>query len=139
MFTPQLQWFATMTVQVGASFRVKGGPMGTRLIAEVDSVEVTGDRLTASLVGTSAADWVTVAPDRSYGIIDVRLTLETDDGEIVYVEYGGRIEFATGQVVSAPTFQTGAEKYDWLNRIQAVGVGQNGPDQLVYELYEVVR
>ena len=54
------------------------------------------------------------------------------------MEYSGRIDLTTGKVVSAPLFQTGAEEYDWMNRMQAVGVGQNGPDSLVYELYEVV-
>jgi len=138
MATPELKHFATMTVTLGERFVVKDGPVGTRVIAEVGTVEVAGEKLNASMVGSAAADWVTLSPDNSYGMLDVRITLQTDDGEILYVEYGGRIDLASGKVVSAPLFQTGAEKYDWLNRMQAVGVGQNTPEKLVYELYEVV-
>jgi len=139
MSKPELKHFATMVAGLGESYVVKGGPMGTRIVAEVDTVEVSGERLTASMVGKSAADWLTMGPDRTYGVLDVRLTLKTDDDEIIYVEYSGRIDLTNGQVVSAPLFQTGAEKYDWLNRIQAIGMGQNVDGVLTYELYEVAH
>ena len=45
---------------------------------------------------------------------------ETDDGAYIYVEYGGRADMATGLIVTAPTFQTGDERYAWLNRIWRV-------------------
>ena len=138
MASPDLVHFATMTVTLGESFVIKGGPVGTRIVAEVDTVEMSGPKISASMVGKSAADWLTVGPDGSYGTLDVRATLKTDDDEFIYMEYSGRIDLTTGKVVSAPLFQTGAEEYDWMNRMQAVGVGQNGPDSLVYELYEVV-
>jgi len=137
MSNPELVHFATMTVELGESFVIKGGPVGTRIVAEVDTIEITGDRFNASMVGKSAADWLTVGPDGSYGTLDVRATLQTSDDALVYVEYSGRINLQTGAVVSAPLFQTGDENYDWLNRMQAVGIGQNTPDNLIYELYEV--
>jgi len=137
MSQPALVHFATMTVELGESFVIKGGPVGTRIVAEVDTIVVAGPELNASMVGKSAADWLTVGPDGSYGTLDVRATLKTDDDELIYVEYSGRINLTDGSVVSAPLFQTGAEKYDWLNRMQAVGVGHNSPDNLVYEMYEV--
>ncbi len=139
MSNPALAHFATMTVKLGESFVIKGGPVGTRIVAEVDTIEMVGPKITASMVGKSAADWLTVGPDGSYGTLDVRATLKTDDDELIYMEYSGRIDLTTGKVVAAPLFQTGPEKYDWMNRIQAVGVGQNGPDSLVYEMYEVTE
>ena len=137
MANPELVHFATMTVTLGENLVIKGGPVGTRIVAEVDTIAITGERVNASMAGKSAADWLTVGPDGSYGTLDVRATMRTDDDELIYVEYSGRIDLTNGSVVSAPLFQTGAEQYDWLNRMQAVGVGQNGPDSLVYELYEV--
>jgi hypothetical protein len=139
MPNPELAHVATMTVKLGESFVIKGGPLGTRIVAEVDTIEMVGPKITASMVGKSAADWLTVGPDGSYGTLDVRATLKTDDDELIYMEYSGRIDLTTGKVVSAPLFQTGAEEYDWLNRMQAVGVGQNGPDNLIYEMYEVTE
>ena len=109
MSQPALVHFATMTIKLGESFV-------QRAVAAV-------------------------GPDREpvggYGTLDVRATLKTDDDELIYVEYSGRIDLTNGSVVSAPLFQTGAEKYDWLNRMQAIGIGQNSPEQLVYEMYSV--
>ena len=80
-----------------------------------------------------------VGSDGTVGCVDVRLTLKTDDGAYIYVEYGGRADMANGLIVTAPTFQTGDERYAWLNKIQAVGAGSLGEDGvLTYSLYEVV-
>ena len=143
MTAPELIPLGVMTAVLGESYLIKGGPMGTRIVAEVADVTFEGDRLNATLASPAAADWLTMGPDRTYGTLDVRVTLKTDDGEIVHLEYSGRIDLTTGTAVSAPLFQTGAEQYDWLNRIQAIGVGQNAPatddapGQIVYELFEV--
>lgn len=137
MSAPELVPLATMTVTLGESHVIKGGPLGTRIVAEVASVELTGDRLTASMCSPAAADWLTVGPDNSYGTLDVRVTLKTDDDELIQMDYSGRIDLGSGVAVSAPLFQTGAEQYDWLNRLQAIGTGQNTPENLIYELFEV--
>ena len=137
MSAPELVPLATMTATLGESHTIKGGPIGTRIIAEVTAIELTGERLNATLASPAAADWLSVSPDRSMGTLDVRATLRTDDGELVQVEYTGRIDFATSTAVSTPLFETGAEQYDWLNRIQAIGVGKSEPGSITYELFEV--
>jgi len=70
--------------------------------------------------------------------IDVRLTMLTDDEQLIFMSYNGVIahseqsaaKIAAGELitqadgayfVAAPTFRTGSEKYAWLNRVQAVG------------------
>ena len=63
-----------------------------------------------------------LAPDGT-GIVDVRMTLETDDGALVFVEYSGRTDMTTGIAYTAPTFRTGDDRYRWMNGIQAVGKG----------------
>jgi len=65
--------------------------------------------------------------------------LKTDDGAIIYVEYGGRADFSTGFVISASIFQISDERNQWPNRIQAVGAGQANFEigLLVYHPYEV--
>ena len=136
MSAPELVPLATMTATLGSSLRIKNGPVGTRVVAEVTGVTVEGERLNATLASPTSADWLTVSPDRTMGTLDVRATLRTDDDEIVHVEYSGRIDFATSTAVSAPLFQAG-EAYDWLNRIQAVGIGTAEEGKIVYELYEV--
>ena len=82
-------------------------------------------------------DWVRVMPSGALRL-DVRLTIETDDGALIYMTYGGVVvgskeasdALARGEVlgengfpyfVTTPQFQTSAPKYDWLNKLQGVG------------------
>jgi len=140
MSAPVLVHLATMNAQLGSDpFVIPNGPKGTRVVGEVESVTISGERFNATMVGQAAADWLTIAPDGTYGTLDVRVTLKTHDDVLVYCEYSGRIDLVTGRVVSTPLFQTGDERYDWLNRIQFIGDGtlDQETQKLVYELYEV--
>ena len=69
--------------------------------------------------------------------LDVRLTIQTDDDQIIYVSYNGirrcskeaRARLEQGEMlqasdcyfITAPTFETKSERYGWLNGMQAVG------------------
>jgi Protein of unknown function (DUF3237) len=64
-----------------------------------------------------------------------------DDGATIFVQYHGRV---TSQGLEppltfyVPRFETGDERYAWLNRIQAIGKGIVHEDfSLDYEWYEV--
>lgn len=115
------------------------GPAGLRVIAEVVDVTVTGDRLSGRLKGRSTADWLTVVG--IVGTVDVRTTIETDDGAIIYITYGGRMDLTGGPgaapIYMAPRFETGHPDYAWLNLVQAVGKGTLDGSDLVYEVHEV--
>ncbi len=82
------------------------------------------------------ADWLRIMPS---GVLrlDVRATLKTDDDALIYITYNGIIahspesaeKMSRGEMltskdlpyfVTAPTFQTAAPKYAWLNGVQAV-------------------
>jgi hypothetical protein len=52
----------TLRLQLKPPIEVGGGPAGTRLIVEVASAQVKGDRLRGEMLGTAAADWVIVGP-----------------------------------------------------------------------------
>ena len=39
---------------------------------------------------------------------------------------------------NAMFFETGVGKYDWLNRIIAIGVGRRTPEAAIYEVYEIL-
>ncbi|MFL2502172.1 MAG: DUF3237 domain-containing protein [Luminiphilus sp.] len=128
----------TITAQLGDQIELGSGPKGVRLISDVVSVQVDSDRVKASLATSDAADWLTVSDNGTLGCLDVRFTLKTDDGAYIYVEYSGRAEMETGQIATAPTFQTSHEKYLWLNRVQAVAAGVvDDTGLLTYSLYEV--
>ena len=134
-----LKFMATLTAQLGDQIVVGDGPKGSRVVIDVPSVSLVGDKIKASLATHDAADWLTLSEDGQLGALDVRMTLKTDDDAFIYVEYQGRANMQSGVIATAPTFQTSHEKYLWLNRIQAVAAGQLDSDgKLVYSLYEVV-
>jgi hypothetical protein len=112
----------------------------TLIIGEVLAMEVEGERLRASLKGRAAADWLHLAP-AGVGAVDVRVTLQTDDGALIHAAYTGRFQLDTLTVYTTPLFHTGDERYAWLNRIQAVAKGSfpQAPEMttLVYEMYEL--
>src|SRR6056297_2449604 len=79
----------TLTVTLAPTVNVSP----TLVIGEVTGARAEGERLNASLTGP-AADWLQVSPD-GYGTLDVKVTLETDDGAIVHATYSGRLQFDT--------------------------------------------
>ncbi len=97
---------------------------------------VRGPKISARVLAPGG-DWVRTMPSGALRL-DVRLTLETDDGALIYMTYGGVVvgsketseALARGEVlgehgfpyfVTTPQFQTSSPNYDWLNRLQAVG------------------
>lgn len=133
----------TVQVQLRPPIEVGTGPAGTRLIFEVESARVQGDRLRGEMVGSAAADWLLIGPEGT-GSLDIRVTLRTDDGAIIFGQFYGRLDASQGvelpmTIYVAPRFETGDERYAWLNRIQAIGKGAVQEDLSIadYEFYEV--
>jgi hypothetical protein len=112
-------------------------------MVEILQAQWEGERLRAHIKqGTVAADWLIVGQDGT-GRIDIRLTLETEDGALIYVEYQGRRDFTQvyagidAPVYITPRFETSDERYLWLNKIQAVGKGTVVGEKRIYEVYEL--
>ena len=134
----ELKPLATMHVKLGDPVNLGEGPKGHRMVIDVLELQFVAEDFEAELATNDAADWATLSEDGTLAALDVRATLKTSDGEFIYVEYGGRMDMSTGLLATAPTFQTSAPRYLWLNRVQAVAAGAIDPDTglLVYTLYE---
>jgi hypothetical protein len=129
----------TMIAELRAPLVLSGMPGGARWIFEVESGRIEGDRLRGALKGTANADWLTIGPDGT-GAVDVRALVETHDGALVFIQYDGRVDLSRGPgppIFIAPRFETGDERYQWLNRILAVGKGSVDASTLTYELAEL--
>ena len=129
------------------------GPLGLRRIARVSGGSFEGPRLRGVCLPNPGGDWLLFADDGSTRL-DVRVILKTDDDAIIYMSYSGvrhgppeiMARLAAGEVVDpslvyfrmAPRFETGAEKYDWLNAIIAVGTGERLPTGPVYHVHQVL-
>ena len=130
---------ATMVAELRPPRVLTNTPAGTRMIYEVVSGSISGERLNAKLVGDAAADWLLVGPDGT-GTLDVRSLVQTEDGALVFLQYHGRVDLSAGAeapLFSTPRFETGDERYGWLNKLQAVGKGSLVGTTLTYELYEL--
>jgi hypothetical protein len=129
----------TVDVVLAEPLFVGEGPAGLRLVYEVTSAVVTGDRFSAVMAGKAGADWITAVG--TVGTLDVRMTVQTEDGALVLAQYRGRTDLAGGPgaapIYVAPTFETGHPDYAWLNTIQAVGKGELDGSALRYEWFEV--
>ncbi len=133
-------------VMVGAT----PGPF--RRVGIVPSGTFTGERLSGKVLD-GGSDWQTVRSDGST-TLDVRLILQTDDGTNITMAYRGIRHGATdviqrlekGEEVDPasyyfrinPIFETPAGKYEWLNRVIAVGTGHRFAYGPVYSVFEVL-
>ena len=69
-----------------------------------------------------------------------RMLVAVDGGAAILVSYHGigLVEDGVSKARSAPLFETGDERYAWLNNIQAVGVGGPSGTSVVNEIYELL-
>ena len=136
--TIELVPLCTFTGNTGTSFDLGRTPAGRRIVFKVSDGRITGERLSGRQVGQVDGDWLTIGAD-GVGTLDVRLLLETDDGALVLIQYHGRVDTSTpnAPIYTAPRFETGDERYAWLNTIQAVGKGTLDGTILTYEVCEV--
>lgn len=128
-------------------------PMGTRRIVPVSGGTFKGDRLKGFVLENAAADWIVVRADGSVQL-DVRLTLETDDGALIYMTYRG-VRNSTPEVAerlargdsvdpgeyyfrTTPYFETSSEKYAWMNNIVSVAVGERLASGVKYRVFEIL-
>ena len=148
----ETEFLFTLTARVGAPFDVGVLPQGRRRISPIDGGEFEGPRLRGRVLPVTG-DWMLIRPD-GVTMIDVRATLQTDDEALIYMRYDGYRHgpkdvmeaLAKGEPTDPSTyyfrimvkFETGAERYSWLNQIVAVGTGRRDPGGPVYDVYEVL-
>jgi hypothetical protein len=127
-------------------------PGAFRRIGIVTSGTFTGERLSGRVLDGSN-DWQNVRSDGST-TLDVRLTLQTDDGAYLAMAYRG-VRHGPAEVIdrlnrgepvepdeyyfrTLVTFEASAGPYSWLNGIISVGVGHRFSDGPVYSVFEVL-
>jgi len=126
-------------------------PLGTRRIMYMKRGAFSGPRLKGQVL-PGGGDWVLLRRD-GVAQLDIRLTLRTDAGELIYVSCDGIFDIAPearqrilkGEDVdpseyyfrTALGFETGAESYRWLNRLVAVGVGRRTAAGMVTDVFAV--
>ena len=132
----QYEYLCTAEAELEAGQPVGKTPHGTRNIVYVKSGVVTGPKIKGRVL-PGGGDWYTTRPD-GIGEVDVRATIETDDGALIYTHYKGVINPKTGYFRTTPRYETASEKYAWLNNIVAVGVGSSIATGVRYHIYQIL-
>jgi hypothetical protein len=135
----QSAFLADLTIETEVPHDAGAGH-GGRLVVPVAGGTIEGPRLTGTFV-RPGGDWIIERPDGSR-VLDVRLLVQTDDGQFVYLSWRG-IAYTPaggGALVAriVPVFETGAAKYAWLNNVIAVGVLRPISHKIAYRLYEIL-
>lgn len=146
------QLLFNMSLTLGSVHALNGSPLGDRRIVAVTGGTFEGPRL-KGVVLPGGGDWLIQRSDEALQF-DVRLTLMTFDDALIYMLYRGvrhgppavidRLN--RGETVhpseyyfrTTPYFETGSEKYGWINRIVSVGIGDRRPKEVHYTVFEIL-
>jgi hypothetical protein len=125
---------------------------GRRRIVPLTGGTFSGAELNGILLPGASADWQVVLRDGT-ALGDIRYTLQTDGGDLLYVQSQGvrhgsadvLARLARGDDVDAGEYtfrtatriETSAPQLDWLNKGIFIGVGGRRAGVVIYETYLV--
>lgn len=116
-----------------------GSPGGNRVVVPVSTGTFEGPKLKGTVIAPSG-DAITIRQDGS-SVLDLRLLLQTDDGQKILMSCRGLAYAGPDGTLFArlqPLFETGSEKYAWLNKVVAVGVFRHVPGKVAYRIYRLL-
>ncbi len=126
--------------------------VGTQMVWNVTSIDMHGPGISGSVV-SPAGDWITIMPNGVW-YLDVRFSVELDDGTHAYCHYNGIGDMTPGQIetiqnggtipgsemyfYSTPYFQTDSDKHAWLGRHVFLGcMREFGSGKVIYDVFKV--
>src|SRR5690349_23242823 len=149
---PRLSKVYRLEASLGQPLDLGDVVQGHRRILPLSGGRFAGPELNGELLPGSSADWQIVLPDGT-ALGDIRYTLQTDDGELLYVQSRGvrhssadvLARLARGEDVDASEYafrtstqiETAAPGLDWLNIGVFISVGARQPGGVIYETYLV--
>jgi muconolactone delta-isomerase len=149
---PRLTFVYRLEATLAAPLDLGETAGGRRRIAVQTGGTFTGPGLNGKLLPGVSADWQLVLPDGT-ALGDIRYTLQTDDGDLLYVQSQGirhgppevLARLARGEDVDASEYtfrtatriETAAPALDWMNKGIFVSVGGRRPGAVIYETYLV--
>jgi hypothetical protein len=149
---PRLTQVYRLEATLGQPLDLGDIAQGHRRIVPQTGGTFTGPELSGKLLPGASADWQIVLSDGT-ALGDIRYTLQTDTGELLYVQsrgvrHGGADVLARlgrGEDVDASEYtfrtstqiETAAPRLDWLNKGIFISVGGRQATGVIYETYLV--
>jgi muconolactone delta-isomerase len=150
--SPRLTRVGRLEATLGEPLDVGETAQGRRRIVPLTGGTFAGPHLNGTLIPGASADWQIVLPDGT-ALGDIRYTLQTDGGDVLYVQSHGvrhgsaevLARLGRGEDVDATEytfrtttrFETSAPALDWLNKGVFISVGGRQPGRVIYETYLV--
>jgi len=149
---PRLTQVYRLEAALGQPLDLGDTAKGHRRIVPLTAGTFTGPAISGKLLPGASADWQVVLPDGT-ALGDVRYTLQTDRGDLLYVQSRG-IRHGTAEVLArlgrgedvdaseytfrtATQIETGTPDLDWLNKGVFISVGGRQAGSVIYETYLV--
>ena len=148
---PRLTLAFELRATVGPPLELGDVASGRRRIVPITGGTFEGPGIKGKVM-PGGADWQIIRAD-GFSELDTRYTLETDKGQLIYVQNGGIRHAApdvmkrllAGEVVdpslvyfrTVPTFETSSADLQWLTRAIFVGTGERYPDSVRIRFWRV--
>ena len=145
------EFLFTIALEV-QGFTLGDTPYGSRRIFQFDSGNFEGPKLKGTVVPGGGGRALTRHDDVLE--IEARLTLETDDNEKICMSWQG-LRHGPKEVIdrvnrgetvdpeayyfrTTPYFETGSQKYAWLNRICSIATGSRNASGRTMQVFQVL-
>jgi len=149
--TPDLKFFADLSVEVAKPIEVGQAIHGTRRLIPILGGSVQGNGWTARVL-PGGADFQLIV-NAQMAELDARYALETDAGDVIYVQNHAirtaspevMAKLIQGEVVNpdsvyfrcTPRFETASRSLSWISERMFIGTGARHPDRVVMRFFEV--
>jgi hypothetical protein len=149
---PRLTLVYRLEASLGEPLEIGEGEGGRRRIVPLTGGSFTGPEIRGLLLPGVSADWQVVLPDGS-ALGDIRYTLQTDAGEVIYVQSRSvrhgppdvLARLARGDAVDASEYtfrastqiEAASPGLQWLNKGVFTTVGARSSSGVTYETYLV--
>lgn len=150
--TPELKFFADLSVQVDKPQEVGATVHGQRRVIPILDGDVQGDGWTARVL-RGGADFQMIV-NQSLAELDARYVLETDAGDLIFVQNRAvrtaspdvMLRLIRGEKVDpqlvyfrcTPQFETASKSLSWISERLFIGTGARHPDKVVMRFFEVL-
>jgi hypothetical protein len=149
--TPELNFFADLSVQVDKPQEVGQTHHGVRRLIPILGGQVQGHGWTARVL-SGGADFQLIVNERM-AELDARYTIETDGGDLIFVQ-NRAVRTAAPEVMArlvrgepvppeavyfrcSPNFETASASLGWITERLFIGTGARHPDKVVMRFFEV--